>query len=140
MILGLLALLSLAGCRDHSLGEVHVDGDSKPRFKFVGEHVGRLVVYRVPDKYLRQGIPLDELDESKPNVQWFIEGSHEASEPILYGVAPPGTKAAFPAKLLDEGVVYFVGSWVGTRDTGAFVGQYFRIQNGRTEEFHEEVN
>jgi hypothetical protein len=139
-VLGLLLLFSLAGCRDHKVGAVHVDGDSKPRFRFVGLHVGRLVVYRVLDKYLKAGIPADELKENNANTQWFIEGNHTANEPILYGAAPPGMKEAFPAKSLDEGVVYFVSSYVGTYDTGAFVGQYFRIKNGRTEEFHEEVN
>ena len=68
----------------------------------------------------------------------MLDGSHNAAEPIVYGVVPLGVKAEVPAKPLEEGVIYFVTSWVGTRDTGAFVGQYFRINNGHTEEFHGE--
>lgn len=140
IVLGLLLIASLAACRNHSVGEVHVDGDAKPRFRFVGLNVGSLVVYQVPEQYLKAGIPLGELKEDNPNTHWFLEGSHDASQPIFYGTAPSGMKEAAPAKPLVEGVVYFASSYVGTQDTGAFVGQYFKIKNGRAEEFHEEGN
>jgi hypothetical protein len=118
---------------------VHVDGEGKPRFSFNGLTVSSLVVYEVPDQYLKKGIPLSELKATNANTRWFLEGQHNAKEPIEYGKAPVGMKESAAAKPLADGVVYFVSSYVGTRDTGAFAGQYFRIRNGRVEEFHEET-
>lgn len=66
------------------------------------------------------------------------DGRHNAAEPIIYGVVPAGVKALVPANPLQEHVVYFVSGYVNTRDTGAFVGQYFIIKDGRTQEFHGE--
>jgi hypothetical protein len=140
LILMLLLMASMWGCRSHKVGEVHVEGEGKPHFRFVGLNVGRLVIFEVPQPYLKDGIPLDELKDDNPNTQWFLEGSHKASEPIIYGSVPSGMKEFAPAKPLAEGVIYFASSYVGTEDTGAFVGQYFKIKNGRAEEFHEESN
>jgi hypothetical protein len=135
---GLLLVLTSSACRSHKVGQVHVDGLGKPIFRFVGRNVGRLVVYEVPERYLKSGIPLDELKESNANTQWFLEGNHNASEPIVYGIVPSGTKEFAPARPLAEGVIYFASCYVGTEDTGGFVGQYFKISNGRAEEFHGE--
>jgi hypothetical protein len=133
----MLVLSSLA-CRSHKLGEVHVEGVAKPTFRFVGFNVGSLVIYQVPERYLKSGIPLDELKEDNPNTRWFLDGDHDANEPIVYGIVPSGMKEFSPAKPLVEGVTYFASSYVGTEDTGAFVGQYFRIRNGQAEEFYGE--
>ena len=132
-------LVSLSsGCRDHSVGRLVVDGGSTPRFSFIGSSVSGLVVYRVPPEYLDKGIPLDETRKDGPNTFWMLDGDHNAAEPIIYGVVPAGVKAVVPAKPLQERAVYFVSGYVGTRDTGAFVGQYFIIHDGRTQEFHGE--
>ncbi len=140
LIGGLILVLSSSACRSHKLGEVHVEGVGTPTFRFVGLNVGSLVIYQVPDRYRKSGIPLDELKEDNPNTHWFVQGNHEANEPIVYGMVPSGMKEFAPAKPLDEGVIYFASSYVGTEDTGAFVGQYFKIKNGRAEEFHGEGN
>ena len=139
LVLGLLLTISSA-CRSHKVGEVHVEGVGKPIFRFVGRDVGNLVIYEVPERYLKSGIPLDELKETNANTRWYLEGTHSASQPIVYGSAPSGMKEFAPATPLVEGVVYFASSYVGTEDTGAFVGQYFKISNGRAEEFHGEVS
>jgi hypothetical protein len=136
LLSGLMLVLSLSACRSHKLGEIHVEGDGKPTFRFVGLNVGRLVIYQVPERYLESGIPLDELKEDNPNTHWFLEGSHQANVPIGYGTVPSGMKEFAPAKPLAEGVIYFASSYVGTEDTGAFVGQYFKIKNGRAAEFY----
>jgi hypothetical protein len=39
-------------------------------------------------------------------------------------------------KPLAEGTIYFASTYVGTRDTAAFVGLYFQIQRGQAVEFH----
>ena len=134
----ILLFCLFVGCRDHSVGQIKVDGDSTPRFSFVGSNVDGLVVYRVPPQYLSKGIPLDETRKEGPNTLWMLDGSHNAAEPIIYGVVPVGVKAMVSAKPLEEGVVYFVSGYVSTPDTGAFVGQYFIINNGHTQEFHGE--
>jgi hypothetical protein len=48
-------------------------------------------------------------------------------------------KESATSKPLTEGVVYFVSGYVNTRDMGAFVGNYFRIRDGKVEEIHEEI-
>jgi hypothetical protein len=136
----LLALLTAClSCRSHSIGRVNVDGDGRPRFTFTGLTVSYVVVYRVPAEYLNKGIPLDALTKDNPDTQWLIEGSSEAQHVIRYGFAPQGMKEILPAKPLAEGPIYFVSTYISTEDTGAFVGQYFRIQNGHSIEVHEEV-
>ncbi len=136
----LLALLTAClSCRSHSIGRVNVDGDGRPRFTFTGLTVSYVVVYRVPAEYLNKGIPLDALTKDNPDTQWLIEGSHDARYVITYGFVPPGMKEILPAKPLAEGPIYFVSTYISTEDTGAFVGQYFRIQNGHSIEVHEEV-
>jgi hypothetical protein len=132
-----LVLLLTAACRDHNVGQVHVDGEGIPRFRFVGLTVSNLVVYEVPDQYLKEGIPLNELKATNPNTRWYVEGEHDAKEPIEYGKAPAGMQESAAAEPLADGKIYFASSYICTRDTGAFVGQYFRIRNGRAEEFHE---
>jgi len=114
-------------------------GDNNPRFSFVGVNVNSLVVYEVPKQYLEKGVPLDELKAENPNTKWFLEGQHDAKVTIEYGKAPVGMKESASSNPLTEGVIYFVSSYVGTRDTGAFVGNYFRIRNGKAEEIHEEI-
>ena len=134
----ILLLCLCVDCRNHGVGQIKVDGDSTPRFSFVGSDVQGLVVYRVPPEYLSKGIPLDETRKEGSNTVWMLDGSHNAAEPIIYGVVPVGMKQTVSAKPLEEGMVYFVSGYVGTRDTAAFVGQYFIINNGHTQEFHGE--
>jgi hypothetical protein len=135
----LALLVALASCRSY-VGKVNIDGDSKPRFKFTGFTVSSLVVYRVPPEYLKKGIPLDALTKDNPDTQWITEGLHDADVPIAYGSVPHDMKETLPAKTLVEGTIYFVSTYVGTEGTGAFVGQYFRISNGQTSEFHDDVS
>jgi hypothetical protein len=82
---------------------VHVDGEANPRFSFTGLTVSSLVIYEVPDQYLKEGIPLNELKATNPNTKWFVEGPHDAKEPIEYGKAPAGMKESAAAKPLDVG-------------------------------------
>ena len=130
----------LAGCRSHATGKVNVDGDAKPRFKFSGLTVSSLVVYRVPPEYLKKGIPLDALTKDNPDTQWIVEGLHTANVPVTYGSVPGDMKQIVAPKPLADDTIYFVSTYIGTEDTGAFVGQYFRIRNGRTSEFHDDVS
>src|ERR1044072_1651260 len=101
--LAIVLMLVLTACRYHSLGQVHVDGEAKPRFSFTGLTVSSLVIYEVPDQYLKEGIPLNELKATNPNTKWFVEGPHDAKEPIEYGKAPAGMKESAAAQPLDEG-------------------------------------
>ena len=136
-ILLLVLLTACSSCRSHSIGRVNIDGDNGPRFTFTGVTVTYVLVYRVPPEYLSKGIPLDVLTKDNPDTQWLLEGSHEARDAIAYGFAPQGMKEVLPAKPLAEGPIYFVSTYISTEDTGAFVGQYFRIQNGHAIEVHE---
>ena len=133
-------LILFCGCRSHEVGRVNVDGDSKPRFTFTGLSVSHLLVYRVPRQYLSKGIPLNALTKDNPDTQWLIDGDHAADLPISYGSVPKEMKEILPPKPLVEGTIYFVSIYIGTEDTGAFAGQYFKIQNGRTIEVHEDVD
>jgi hypothetical protein len=129
----------LAGCRSHATGKVNVDGDAKPRFNFTGLTVSSLVVYSVPP-YLKKGIPLDALTKDNPDTQWIVEGLHTANVPITYGSVPADMKQIVAPKPLSDNTIYFVSTYIGTEDTGAFVGQYFRTRNGQTSEFHDDVS
>ena len=80
------------------------------------------------------------MKDNNPDTQWRIDGHHDADLPINYGIVPSGMKELVPPKPLVEGTIYFVSSYIGTEDTGAFVGQYFKIQNGRATEFHEVID
>jgi hypothetical protein len=139
ILFSLCSLLVLfSGCRSHEVGRVSVEGNSTPRFKFTGLSVTHLLVYQVPRQYLSKGIPLNELTKDNPNTQWLIDGVHDAHLPINYGSVPEGMKEIVSSKPLAEGTIYFVSTYIGTEDTGAFVGQYFKLQNGRTVEVHED--
>lgn len=138
-ILLLSLLLILNSCPPH-VGSINVEGESQPRFTFIGTDVISLVVYRIPRKYLNKGIPLDEVTKDTPNIQWRVKGDHDARIPINYGVLPEGMKEVIPAKTLAENTIYLASTYIGTEETGAFVGQYFIIQDGRTVEVHEHLN
>jgi hypothetical protein len=135
-ILLLSFLVVLSDCHLH-VGSINVEGENQPRFTFIGKHVISLVVYRIPRKYLNKRIPLDEVTKNNPNIQWRIEGEHDATVPVNYGNVPEGMKEIVPAKPLAENTIYFASTYVGTEETAAFVGQYFVIRNGRTLEVHE---
>jgi hypothetical protein len=138
-ILSLTLLLVLSGCREH-IGSVHVEGNSQPRFTFDGTHVSSLVVYRIPRKYLNKAIPVDEVYEDRPNVQWRVEGDHEAGVPINYGSLPEGMKERVTASPLTENTLYLTSTEIGTEDTRAFVGLYFMIRNGRVIEVPGQID
>jgi hypothetical protein len=86
---------------------VHLDGERVPRFSFVGRTVSSLIVYEVPAYYLKKAFPLNECKETNPSTKWFVEGHHDAKEPIEYGNLPVGMKEFAGAKPLAEGVIYF---------------------------------
>jgi hypothetical protein len=138
-IFSIILLLALGSCSPH-VGSVNAEGGSQPRFTFIGSSVSSLIVYRVPRKYLNKGIALDAVTKNGSDTQWRIDGMHDARTPINYGVVPKGMTEIVPAKPLSENTIYFASTYVGTEETGAFVGQYFRIQNGRTIEVHEDVD
>src|ERR1043165_2290448 len=143
--LSLILLLILSGCASE-VGSFDVEGESQPRFVFDTKQVSLLIVYRTPRKYLNGGIPLGEFfqnnpDErlglkNNPNVQWAIEGKHDASKPITYGSLPEGMKEIVAAKPLSENTAYFVCSHIG-RSGYSFAGRAFVIRDGRTNEVHE---
>jgi hypothetical protein len=135
----LILVMGFFGCRSHSTGRVNVHGDQSPHFTFTGDTVTYVLVYRVPAEYLSKGIPLKVLTKDNPDTQWVIEGTHEARDPIRYGLAPQGMKELVAPKALTDGPTYFVSTYIGTEDTAAFVGQYFKLQNGRAIEVHEDT-
>ena len=130
----------LVGCRSHATGKVNVDGGAKPRFTFTGLTVSSLVVYRVPAEHLKKGIPLDALTKDNPDTQWIVERLHTANVPITYGSVPVDMKQIVAPKPLVDDAIYFVSTYIGTEDTGAFVGQYFQVRGGQTSEYHEAVS
>jgi len=147
-ILSLTLLLILSGCASE-IGSFEVEGESQPRFTFTSDHVGLLLVYRTPRKYLNQGMLFTEFDKhdpntrrgmkNNPNMQWAIEGEHDASVPINYGSVPEGMKEISPARPLAENTVYFVCTHIG-RSAYSFAGRQFIIRNGRTIELHGHID
>ncbi len=147
-ILSLTLLLILSGCSSE-IGNFDVEGESQPRFTFTSNDVDLLLVYRIPRKYLNGGIPLAEFSQnnpdsqlgmkSNPNMQWAIEGHHDASIPIDYGKLPEGMKEILTAKTLEENTVYFVCTHIG-KSAYSFAGRAFIIQNGRTVEIQAHID
>jgi hypothetical protein len=136
----LVLLLILSGCASE-IGSFNVEGESQPRFTFDTNQVSLLLVYRTLRKYLNGGIPLAEFSQNNsderlgmknnPNMQWAIEGKHDARIPITYGNVPEGMKEIVPAKPLAENTAYFVCTHIG-RSAYSFAGRAFIIRDGRT--------
>jgi hypothetical protein len=137
-VLSLMVLFTLSSCRRH-VGTFNVGGDSRPRFTFSGSSLNHLLVYRVPRKYIDKQIPLDELKKDNPDTQWLLEGTHDANVHIDYGIVPKGMKEIVRAKPLAEGEIYLASIYISTEETGAFVGQYFRMESGRTIQINEPI-
>ncbi len=135
-IFTLSLLLLLNSCSPH-VGSVNVEGENQPRFTFVGRSVSSLIVYRIPRQYLNKGILLDAVNKNGSDTQWRVDGMHYAGIPIRYGVVPDGMTEIVAVKPLAENTIYFASTYIGTEETGAFVGQYFIIRNGQTVEVHE---
>jgi hypothetical protein len=147
-ITALITLLILSGCASE-IGSFDVEGESQPRFIFDTKHVGLLLVYRTPRKYLNGGVPLSEFFQNdqevrlglknNPNIQWAIEGDYDGSRPITYGSLPEGMKEIVPAKLLAANTAYVVCAHIG-RSAYSFAGRTLIIRDGKTIQVYDYID
>jgi len=146
--LTLATLLFLSACATE-VGSVDVEGESQPRFVFDTREVSLVVVYRVPRKYINDGIPLDAIFKNAPDpreglkkntdVLWAVDGKHDASIPLTYGSLPEGMTELVPAKPLAENTVYFVCTFIG-RNAYSFAGRNFVIRDGKTIQIQSHID
>lgn len=112
------------------------EGGDLPYFIFSGGSVSMLLVARRRKR--RNNAPPSELDPKDClDTQWLIEGHHDASAPIIYGIVPSGMSGVVSAKPLVEDESYLIQSKIHANDDSSFVERYFRIQDGNVVEVPE---
>lgn len=112
------------------------EGGNLPYFIFSGGSVSMLLVSR-KRKRRNNASPTELNPKDSLDTQWLIEGRHDASAPITYGVVPSGMSGVVSAKPLVEGEFYFIQSKVHASDKSFLAEQYFRIQDGKVVEVPE---
>jgi hypothetical protein len=108
---------------------MEIKGGNLPLFTFSGSAVSFLLVGLARRKRRRKQASVETLSEERRDIQWLIEGEHDANMPITYGVVPHSMNAVIVAEPLVEGELYFVQSKIDSDPS--FVERYFRIENGQ---------